>query len=169
MNFLRHLVIIIFVIFILLFVGTAGYRLIEGWSFLDALYMTVITITTVGYEEVHQLSQEGRIFTIFLILCSFGGMAYVLASVAQTIIAGQIRMALGRRKLEKKLKRLKNHYVLCGYGRIGSFIAKEFNEENIPFVVIEKDPERIRLLDEDGVAYVAGDATDDAILVSAGV
>lgn len=169
MNFLRHLIVVIIVIFILLFAGTAGYRLIEGWPFLDALYMTVITITTVGYGEIHQLSQEGRIFTIFLILCSFGGMAYVLASIAQTLIAGQIRMALGRRKLEKKVKRLKNHYVLCGYGRIGSYIAREFDVENIPFVVVEKDPDRIKVIEEDGFAYVEGDATDDAILISAGV
>lgn len=169
MNLLRHLIIAIIVILILLFAGTAGYRLIEGWSFLDALYMTVITITTVGYGEIHQLSKEGRIFTVFLILSGFGGMGYVLGSIAQTFIAGQIRMALGRRKLEKKVKRLKNHYVLCGYGRIGSFIAREFAVENVPFVVVEKDTERIKLLDEDGFIYVEGDATNDEILISAGV
>jgi voltage-gated potassium channel len=166
---LRHLIIAVIVILILLFAGTAGYRLIEGWSFLDALYMTVITITTVGYGEIHQLSKQGRIFTVFLILSSFGGMGYVLGSIVQTFIAGQIRMALGRRKLEKKVKRLKNHYVLCGYGRIGSFIAREFAVENVPFVVVEKDSKRIRLLEEDGFAYVEGDATDDEILISAGV
>jgi voltage-gated potassium channel len=169
LNFLRHLIIAIIVILILLLAGTTGYRLIEGWSFFDALYMTVITITTVGYGEVHQLSKEGRIFTVFLILSGFGGMGYVLGSIAQTFIAGQIRMAFGRRKLEKKVKRLKNHYVLCGYGRIGSFIAREFAVENVPFVVVEKDPERITLLEEDGFAYVEGDATDDEILISAGV
>ena len=169
MHFLRHLIIAIIILLILLFVGTAGYRLIEGWSFFDALYMTVTTITTVGYGEIHQLSKEGRIFTVFLILSGFGGMGYVLGSIVQTFIAGQIRMVLGRRKLEQKIKRLKNHYVLCGYGRIGSFIAKAFGDENVPFVVIEKDPERIKLLDEDGFTYVEGDATDDQILISAGV
>ena len=169
MNFVRHLIIVAIVILILLCTGTVGYHVIEGWSLLDALYMTVITITTVGYGEIHQLSKEGRIFTIFLILYSFGGMAYVFASIAQTLIAGQIRMALGRRKLEKKVKRLKDHYVLCGYGRIGSFIAKKFIEENVPFVVVEKDPERVKLLDEEGIVYVEGDATDDEILFGAGV
>jgi len=169
LNFLRHLIIAIIILLILLFAGTAGYRLIEGWSFFDALYMTVTTITTVGYGEIHQLSKEGRIFTVFLILSGFGGMGYVLGSIVQTFIAGQIRMVLGRRKLEQKVKRLKNHYVLCGYGRIGSFIAKAFGDENVPFVVIEKDPERIKLLDDDGFAYVEGDATDDQILISAGV
>ena len=169
MNLVRHLLIAIIVILILLFAGTTGYRLIERWSFLDALYMTVITITTVGYGEVQHLSRAGRIFTVFLILSSFGIMGYIVGSFAQTIIAGQIRQTLGRRKLEKKVKRLKNHYILCGYGRIGSFIAREFEVENIPFVVIEKDPERIKLIEEDGFPYVEGDATDDEILVSAGV
>jgi voltage-gated potassium channel len=168
LSFLRHLIIAIIVILILLFAGTAGYHLLEGWPLFDALYMTVITITTVGYGEVHQLSKQGRIFTVFLIMSGFGGMGYVLGSIVQTFIAGQIRMALGRRKLEKKVKRLKNHYVLCGYGRIGSFIAREFDVENIPFVVVEKDPERIKLIEEDGFAYVEGDATDDEILISAG-
>ncbi len=167
--FLRHLIIAIIVILILLMAGTAGYLLIEGWSFFDALYMTVTTITTVGYGEIHQLSRQGRIFTIFLILSGVGGMGYVLGSIVQIFIAGQIRMALGRRKLEQKVKRLKNHYVLCGYGRIGSFIAQAFAGENVPFVVVEKDPERIKMLDEDGFAYVEGDATDDQILIRAGV
>ena len=131
--------------------------------------MTVITITTVGYGEIHQLSKQGRIFTVFLIMSGFGGMGYVLGSIVQTFIAGQIRMAIGRRKLEKKVKRLKNHYILCGYGRIGSFIAREFAVENIPFVVVEKAPDRIKLIEEDGFPYVEGDATDDEILISAGV
>lgn len=169
MKLLRHLLIAVIVILILLFAGTTGYRLIEGWPFLDALYMTVITITTVGYGEIRQLSEAGRIFTVFLIMSSFGVMGYIVASTAQTLIAGQIRMALGRRKLEKKVKRLKNHYVLCGYGRIGSFIAREFDAEDVPFVVVEKDPERIKQIEEDGFIYVEGDATDDVILTSAGV
>jgi voltage-gated potassium channel len=166
---LRHLIIAIIVILILLFAGTAGYHLIEGWPLFDALYMTVITITTVGYGEIHQLSKQGRIFTVFLIMSGFGGMGYVLGSIVQTFIAGQIRMALGRRKLEKKVKRLKNHYILCGYGRIGSFVAREFDVENIPFVVVEKDPDRIKVIEEDGFPYVGGDATDDEILTRAGV
>jgi len=169
LSFLRHLIIAIIVILILLFAGTAGYHLIEGWPLFDALYMTVITITTVGYGEIHQLSKQGRIFTVFLIMSGFGGMGYVLGSIVQTFIAGQIRMAIGRRKLEKKVKRLKNHYILCGYGRIGSFIAREFAVENIPFVVVEKAPDRIKLIEEDGFPYVEGDATDDEILISAGV
>jgi voltage-gated potassium channel len=169
LNLVRHLLIAIIVILILLFAGTTGYRLIEGWSFLDALYMTVITITTVGYGEIQELSRAGKIFTVFLIMSSFGIMGYIVGGIAQTIIAGQIRTALGRRKLEKKVKRLKNHYVLCGYGRIGSFIARQFDDEDIPFLVVEKESEKIKLIEEDGFPYVEGDATDDEILISAGV
>ena len=169
MNLIRHLIIAIIVILILLIAGTTGYHVIEGWPFFDALYMTVITITTVGYGEIHQLSTEGRIFTVFLIMSSFGGMGYVVGSIVQTFIAGQIRMALGRRKLEKRVKRLRHHYVLCGYGRIGSYLAREFNEADIPFVIIEKEPERIKQLEEDGFPYVDGDATEDEHLLSAGV
>jgi voltage-gated potassium channel len=169
LNLVRHLFIAVIVTIILIFAGTAGYRVIEGWPFFDALYMTVITITTVGYGEIHHLSRGGRIFTVFLIISSFGVMGYIVASIGQTIIAGQIRTVLGRRKLEKKVKRLKNHYILCGYGRIGSFIAKQFAVEDIPFVVIEKDTERIKLVEEDGFPYVEGDASDDDVLVSAGV
>jgi voltage-gated potassium channel len=150
-------------------VGTTGYRVIEGWPLFDSLYMTVITVTTVGYGEIRQLSRAGRIFTVFLIMASFGGMGYVVGSIAQTFIAGQIRMALGRRKLEKRVKRLKNHFILCGYGRIGSFIAKEFAVEKVSFIVIEKEPERIKLIEEDGFLYVEGDATNDENLISAGI
>ena len=169
MYLFRHLLIAIIVSIILIFAGMTGYRLIEGWSFLDALYMTVITITTVGYGEIHQLSKAGRIFTVVLIISSFGVMGYIVASIGQTIIAGQIRQVLGRRKLEKKVKRLKNHYILCGYGRIGSFIARQFALEDVPFVVIEKDTDRIKLAEEDGFPYVGGDASDDDVLINAGV
>lgn len=169
MNLLRRLIIAIFLTQTLLIAGTVGYRFIEGWSFFDALYMTVITITTVGYGEIQQLSREGRIFTVFLIMSSFGVMAYIVGSISQTIIAGQLRKVLGRRKLEQRVKKSKDHFILCGYGRIGSFIAKEFNGEDVAFVVLENDPERIKLLEEDGFPYLEGDATEDEILIRAGV
>jgi len=169
LNLIRHLLTAITVILILLVAGIIGYHMIEGWPVFDALYMTIITITTVGYGEIHQLSKEGRIFTIFLIMSSFGGMGYVIGSIVQTFIAGQILIALGRRKLEKRVKRLRHHYVLCGYGRIGSYLAREFDSEDIPFVVVEKEPERIKQLEEDGFPYIEGDATEDEHLVSAGV
>lgn len=169
MGLLRYLSIAILIIITILLGGTLGYRFIEGWSLFDSLYMTVITITTVGYGEIYQLSREGRIFTVFLILSSLGVMGYILRGIAQTIIAGQLRSILGRRKLEKRVKRLKEHFIVCGYGRIGSFIAREFKREDVPFVVVEMDPERIMLLEEDRFPYVEGNATEDEILTRAGV
>ena len=111
---------------ILLFVlllGTFGYMLIERWGFLDALYMTVITITTVGYREVGAVSLEGRVFTIFLIFSGVGIIAYILGMVAQTMIDLQVRAIIGRRKLGRTLKTIKNHYIICGFGRIGRIIC----------------------------------------------
>jgi voltage-gated potassium channel len=164
----RQLLIAIIVTQVLLIAGTVGYMLLEGWSFFDALYMTVITITTVGYGEVHQLSKEGRLFTVFLIILSFGVVAYIVGSTSQTIIAGQLRKILGRRKLEKRVKKLKDHFIICGYGRIGSFIAREFYEEGVPFVVVEKSSETIKLIEENEFPYVEGDADEDEILIRAG-
>ncbi len=169
MNLLRRLFIAILITQTLLLVGTLGYSFIEGWPFFDSLYMTVISITTVGYGEIHQLSREGRIFTVFLIMTSFGVMAYIVGSITQTIIAGQLRMILGRRKLEKRVKRQKDHFILCGYGRIGSFIARQFKREDVPFVAVENDPERIKVIEEEGFNYVEGNATEDEILIRAGV
>ena len=169
MGLFRHLLIAFIVTQILLLMGSVGYILIEEWSFFDALYMTVITIATVGYGEIHELSKEGRIFTVFLIMSSFGVVAFIVASISQAIIAVQLRKILGRRKLERTVKRQKDHFIICGYGRIGSFIAKEFNDEHVPFVVVEKSEETIKLLEEDGFPYVEGDATEDEILIRAGV
>ena len=169
MGLFRQLLIAFIVTQALLITGIAGYMLIEEWSFFDALYMTVITIATVGYGEIHELSKEGRIFTVFLIMSSFGVVAFIVASISQAIIAVQLRKILGRRKLERTVKRQKDHFIICGYGRIGSFIAKEFNDERVPFVVVEKSEETIKLLEEDGFPYVEGDATEDEILIRAGV
>lgn len=169
MRYLRHLIMAIMILFLLLAMGMLGYRILEGWSFSDALYMTVITITTVGYAEVHPLSQHGRIFTVILIIASLGGVGYIFGSIAHTFVAGEIREILGRQRMEKRVKRLNDHYILCGYGRIGSHIAAGFAAEGLPFVVVEKDPEGIARLQEARFPYVEGDATNDEVLLSAGV
>ena len=104
---------------LVLLTGTIGYMIIEGWHFLDSLYMTVITITTVGYGEIRKVDELGRIFTIFLIFMGMGIMAYTLGMVAQTMVELQVRSILGRRKLGLEIRSIKNHYILCGYGRIG--------------------------------------------------
>jgi voltage-gated potassium channel len=143
--------------------------IIEDWNFLDALYMTVITISTVGYREVNQVGDVGRIFTILLVFIGVGFTMYVAAAVVQFMVEGRIRIILGRRRLDKKLDRLKNHYIVCGYGRIGRVLSKNLRSKPLDVVVVEKNPDLIRAMDEDGVLYVSGDAADEACLIRAGI
>lgn len=147
--------------------GTIGYVVIEGWRWLDAVYMTVTTITTVGYREIHPLSTGGMIFTIFLIVGGVGTMLYALSAGAKVILEGELKESFWRRTLEKKIKELSGHYIICGYGRMGKIIARELKGEGVRFVVIEKNPAP----GEDGedILVLTGDATRDTILRSAGI
>ena len=154
---------------LLLMLGTTGYMLIEGWGLIDSLYMTVITLATVGYGEVHEISQTGRVFTVVLIVIGVGFFLYVIGNVIQFLVEGRIRIILGRRKLDKQINELKNHYIICGYGRIGRVLCRYLFQRNLDVVVIEKDQERIPILDEDGTLYVLGEATEEANLVRAGI
>ncbi|MFC1947112.1 potassium channel family protein [Chloroflexota bacterium] len=149
--------------------GTIGYEVIEGWSFLDSIYMTITTITTVGYSEVHPLSDPGRIFSIFLILGGMGGAFYALTGIITYIVEGNIRATLGRRRMENKITQLKDHFILCGFGRVGEEIASIFKEEEVPFVVIDNRPECTARAEQAGYLYVEGDATSDEILKEAGI
>jgi voltage-gated potassium channel len=148
-------------------VGTAGYMGIEGWNFLDSLYMTIITLTTVGYREIHRLSYPGVIFTMILIVGGVGTFLYSLSVGARLILEGELRQVFGRKKLEKKIKELSNHYILCGFGRMGRIIARELQEEAVEFVVIEKSP--VPLENTAGLLLLAADATLDETLRKAGI
>lgn len=169
LNRIRHLVIIILVSALLLVLGTAGYMLIEAWGLMDALYMTVITLTTVGYGEVHEITQAGRIFTVILILLGVGFCLYVAGSVIEFLLEGRIRIILGRRKLDKQISHLRDHYIVCGYGRIGRVLSRYLVEGHRDVVTVERDRDRIPVMDEDGILYVAGEATEEANLVKAGI
>ena len=149
--------------------GTAGYIVIEGWEFLDALYMTIITISTVGYSEVHHVSKAGRLFTILLVFFGVGFTLYIAAAVVQFMVEGRIRIILGRRRLEKKIDRMKNHYIVCGYGRIGRVLCKNLKRKPLDLVVVEKNPELTSVMDADGVLYISGDAADEENLIRAGI
>ncbi|HDZ83980.1 MAG TPA: potassium channel protein [Nitrospirae bacterium] len=148
--------------------GTVGYALIEDWSIFDALYMTVITLTTVGYEEVHLLSKAGKSFTIILILTGVGAMLYALSVATKALLEGKIREILGRKKLSKRIENTKNHYIICGYGRMGKIIAREMISHGSPFVVVEKSPEILAAMDKD-ILSVQGDSTQDDVLKLVGI
>jgi voltage-gated potassium channel len=164
-----YLVIGIIVFLLMLLGGTIGYIVIEGWSFTDALYMTVITLGTVGYGEVQGLSPAGRIFTMVLIIVGVGFVFYLAATVIQFMVEGRVREILGRRKLEKKIRAQKGHYIVCGYGRVGSSICEALGSKPIGIVVIERDPARVAKLNERNILHVVGEATDEENLIRANV
>lgn len=165
----RHLLIAILLSVGIIAVGSGGYVLLEGWPILDAVYMTVITMSTVGYSEVHQMSRAGRVFTIFLVFGGVGFTLYVAGAVVQFMVEGRMRIILGRRRLDKQVDRMKDHYVVCGYGRIGRVLCKMIRSKPVDVVVVEKDPEMIPTLEADGMVYVNGDASDEAVLIKAGI
>jgi len=149
--------------------GTIGYMLIEGWSAYEAMYMTVITIATVGFTELHPLSETGRIFTMVLIFGGVGGAAYTLSAIMEYVLEGHVGGMLWRRQMENKITHLHNHFILCGYGRVGQEIANTFKAEKVKFVVIEREPELTNKAQENGHLYIQGNATDDEVLRRAGV
>ncbi len=154
---------------LILLAGTLGYVVLEGWPVLDALYMTIITITTVGFGEVNVVSGTGRVFTICLIFIGMGIMAYSLGMVAQIMVETQVRSILGRRKLGKELRSIKNHYIVCGFGRIGKIIARGLKGQDIPLVVIDQSHDSREILEEENIPHIIGDATSDDTLIEAGI
>ncbi|MDO8617153.1 MAG: NAD-binding protein [Dehalococcoidia bacterium] len=157
------------VLLVLPMVGTAGYLIIEGWGFLDAVYMTVIVLTTIGLREVRPLDDSGRIFTIVLAIAGVGGIFYALISVFQFVLEGELGQLLGVQRMKGRIERLKDHYILCGFGRVGEEIAREFRDRDIQFVVVENNPEAIERARRRGHLVLIGDATSDAVLRESGV
>ncbi|MBA4366316.1 MAG: potassium channel protein [Desulfobacterium sp.] len=149
--------------------GTAGYMYIENWGFLDSLYMTVITVTTVGYGEINKIGSYGRIFTMLLIFSGAGFFLYIGSTIMQFIVEGRVRAILGRRRLDKKIFRLKNHYIICGYGRIGKVLCDNLRTKPVDLVVIEKDEGHIPAMEMDNVLYISGDASEEIFLYQAGI
>ncbi len=167
----RRLLFLALMPFVLLAIGTLGYRIIEfpRYSWFDALYMAAITLTTVGYGETHPLSTAGRIFTI---IYSLGGVftAFYLASeFFRFMVSGEIQKALGRRRMEQRLAELRNHYIVCGYGRMGRFVCQEFEAHQLPYAVVDKSASVGQEFPTKFGMFVHGDATSDAVLDQVGV
>ncbi len=150
-------------------VGTVGYSLLEGWPLEESFYMTIITLTTVGYGEVHELDMKGRMFTVGLLLVGLAVVFYSTALIAEARLEQRVRQIFGRRKLVRELKKLEGHHIICGYGRIGSTVASEYARESRPYVIIENDESIAAHLDQEGLLLVVGDATLDETLLSANV
>jgi voltage-gated potassium channel len=165
----RRLLIAVTVLGALCALGTAGYILIEGVPLVDALYMTVITISTVGYGEVVPLSHAGRMFTIGLIVSGVGTAFYLLVGVAELLIEGHLRDFLGRTAMQHRIDRLAEHVIVCGFGRFGRVVAEELGRAGIPVVIIDTDVAKEADLARVGIPYLIGSALSDDILDRAGI
>ena len=169
MNPVRQLKISLLILLLLVSLGTSGYMSIEGWRFLDAFYMTVITLATVGFQEVHHLGDTGKAFTILLIVFGVSVLGFTVGKLAQIMFEGEFQRFLGRKKVEMSIDALRDHYIICGYGRIGALICREFAAKPIPFVVVENNPAVLEKIEEDRVLFLRGNATEDETLLKAGI
>ena len=155
---------------VLVVVAITGYVLIEGWSLLDAAYMTVVTFTTVGYEEVHPLSTTGRVFTMFLMVVGVGVMLYILTSAMHLIVSQELlRSLVRRRRMRKRMEKLSGHYIVCGFGRVGRAVAATLQEQSAALVVVDKDMDALAEAEERGLPWVHGDSAQDENLLAAHV
>jgi len=150
-------------------IGTSGYMLLSGYSFIDALYMTVITVTTVGFGELSPFSSEEKLFTIFLILMSITIFGYAVSAFSEYLVSGKLFYHFKQRNVEKQINRLSAHTIVCGYGRNGKQAILKLRNYNKAFVVIENDKEVIDFLDSENILNVQGDATTDDVLINAGI
>jgi voltage-gated potassium channel len=149
--------------------GVVGYRVLEGWNLLDALYMTVITLSTAGFREVHPLSVRGQAFTISLILSGVMALFVSLGVVTELVVSGQLARILQRRRMDIRIDRLDRHYVVCAYGRVGRSVAEELARQGLPFLVIEPLDKLAAALEEQNAPYIVGDPTIEEVLRRAGI
>ena len=169
MNPFRRLLPTLIMLFVVVIVGTIGYRLIESWSFLDSLYMVIITLFTVGFQEVHALSPLGKLFTIVIIVAGVGVAVYAGTQLVEIIIEGEILGYSRRKKMDKKIKDMKNHYIICGYGRTGHQVGAEFDAARVPYVVVDRKQGIEEQLGPRNIPYIVGDITSDENLIKAGI
>ena len=150
-------------------IGTTGYIILSGYSFIDALYQTVITITTVGFGEVKPFTPQEKIFTVFLILTSITVFGYAVSSFSEYLVSGRLFQHFKHKKVEKQIANLKGHTIVCGYGRNGKQAINKLKSYNKDFVVVEKNKDLIKHLDSEGILNIEGDATTDETMLRAGI
>jgi len=166
----RKIYIAFLLLLVIIGIGVAGFVWLEGYTFIEAVFMTIITISTVGFTEVHPLSDTGMIFIAFLIIVSFGIFAYVITAFTEFVVEGVFQNYYLVKKMLKKIDKLSNHIIVCGYGRNGSQATRELLEHNIPVVVIELDPnKKDEAIDSEQAFFIEGDATHDEVLLRAGI
>lgn len=169
-SFLQNRLRRLLLVFIGLFIGSVlGYVLIEQYSLAESVYMTVITLSTVGFGEVRPLSTTGRLFTAVVILLGVGTVAYTLGTLGEFLITGELEKVIRQRRNNQLINQLRNHYIVCGYGRVGQEVVAELRQLNLPLVVIDKKPEAIERCRQNAILHIEGDATEDNVLKDAGV
>jgi len=163
---LKNIIIATFVMIIIFSIGSSGYHFIEDMTWFEGLYMTFITISTIGFTELHTLSNEGRIFTMMLFVTGIGVISYIASQTTQLLFEGELFF---KRAMKKRLEKMEQHYIICGYGRIGHRIAEVLNEAGLPIVVVENRDSSIDRLKEDKIPFIEGDAEDESTLLEAGI
>ena len=166
---MRKFSLVLFLFFVILFGGTFGYMLLEKTSFWDGMYLTIITIATVGYGDIVPIYPGGKVFTVFLVFAGAGLVMYTFGKITEMMVEGSLQKILERRKMDKKIARLHDHYIVCGFGRIGQVICEILADAGRPFVVIERDEDVLREIDQLHYISVAGEASEDEILETAGI
>jgi voltage-gated potassium channel len=149
--------------------GVIGYHVLEDYTWLDAIYMTAITLSTVGFREVRPLGPAGQIFTIVLLIGGLGVVFYTAVTIVEKVVEGEFQQFFGKRRMQKKISTLNEHYLVCGFGRIGEVVCRELTSKPVPFVIIEQHEERVREAEASQYLVLQGDATDEKILLEAGV
>ncbi|BBD07513.1 potassium channel family protein [Desulfovibrio ferrophilus] len=154
---------------LIFFGGVYGYMAVEGWTYLESFYMVLIALSTVGFEEVHPLSENGMVLTSVLLILGVGNFAFLIGSFTQILVEGRLQTVWGRHRVQKSIDKLTNHTIVCGYGRIGSIAVREIEREGLPVVAVEMGEELIPNMEEDEILFISGDATSDDVLTRAGI
>lgn len=165
----RHLINSLIAMVFVLFLGAIGFMYYEGLSLFDAFWLTLITVLTVGYGDVIPRTHEGKIFAMYLIPLGVGIVSYTIGALTSMMIEGEFSKSVGRKAMKKKIAQLENHIIICGLGRVGEQVVKQLQSHDFPFVIIEQNEQIITESDSQGLLYLVGDATDDTVLLEAGI